>query len=348
MDIVEQTAAASQTAKTKLTVADIAAIAKVSAPTVSKVINGRPGVSDATRERILTILREHHYISPVAPSSHKTGIIELLISHPHTAWADEILVGTLEGLEGSGYTPAVSSCPPVEWSFDPWIDEAVRHGASGAMICLTNIPAAGIERLRRAGIKVILVDPTGVVPQDVSMIGSSDYQGANDATRHLVQLGHRRIAFLKGPDDWRTCRARFNGYRSMMEEAGLPIDPDLVLGEVYYYDDGYECGRRLFAMDDPPTAVFASSDMQAAGLYQAAQEAGLAIPDDVSIVGFDDLPYVRFLSPQLTTVHHAIQDMARLGARSLVDMINGEEALTRIDLLTHLEVRGSTAPPKRR
>ncbi|PLS30578.1 LacI family transcriptional regulator [Bifidobacterium margollesii] len=333
--------------KSKMTVADIAAIAQVSAPTVSKVINGRSGVSDATRERILTILKEHNYVSPVSPSSRKTGIIELLISHPHTAWADEILVGTLAGLEGSGYTPAVSSCPPVEWSFDPWIDAAVQHGASGAMICLANIPPASIERLRKAGIKVMLVDPTGVVPQDVSMIGSSDYQGANDATRHLVQLGHKRIAFLKGPDDWRTCRARFNGYRSMMEEAGLPIDPDLVTGSVYYYEDGYECGQRLFAMPDPPTAVFASSDMQAAGLYQAAQEAGLTIPDDVSIIGFDDLPYVQFLSPRLTTVHHAIQDMARLGARSLVKMINGNESLTRIDLLTHLEVRGSTAPPKR-
>lgn len=332
----------------KITLADIARLADVSAPTVSKVINGRQGVSDSTRSRILEVIKQHNYVSPIAPSARRTGIVELLISHPHTAWADEVLAGTLAGLEGSGFTPAVTACPPVEWSFDPWIDDAVRHGASGAMICLTNIPPAGIARLRKAGIEVVLMDPTGVVPPDVSMIGSSDYQGANDATRHLVELGHRRIAFLQGPEEWHTCRARFNGFRSMMEEAGIPIDPDLVTGSVYYYEDGYACGQRLFAMDDPPTAVFASSDMQAAGLYQAAREAGLAIPRDVSIVGFDDLPYVQFLDPQLTTVHHAIQDMAKLGAETLVELINGRKTLTRIDMLTHLEVRGSTAPPRTR
>ena len=216
------------------------------------------------------------------------------------------------------------------------------------MICLANIPENSIARLRKANIEVMLVDPTGVVPPDVSMIGSSDYQGANDATRHLVNLGHKRIAFLKGPDEWRTCRARFNGFRSMMEEAGLPIDPDLVTGNIYYYEDGYEYGKQLFAMTNPPTAVFASSDMQAAGLYQAAREAGLSIPQDVSIVGFDDLPYVNFLNPQLTTVHHAIHDMAKMGAHSLVEHINGKKGLTRIDLLTHLVVRDSTAPPRER
>ena len=326
----------------KVTIADIASIANVSTPTISKVINGRPGVSDKTRKHVLSILHEYNYISPISRNSNKTGLIELLISHPHTAWADEILAGTIEGLDGSGYAPVVSACPPVHWRFNPWIDAVVQHGSSGVMVCLANIPKNAIDRLREAGVKVILVDPTGVVPPGVPVIGSSDYQGANDATRHLVSLGHRRIAFLKGPDDWQTCRARFNGYRSMMEEAHIPIDPNLVIGKTYYYEDGYECGKRLLALPNPPTAVFASSDMQAAGLYQAIHEAGLGIPDDISVVGFDDLPYVQFLNPNLTTVHHAIKDMARLGVQELVKDINGESTLPGIDVLTHLVVRGST------
>ena len=332
--------------ESRMTVADIATIAKVSVPTVSKVINGRPGVSKHTRQHVLDILENNDYISPIMASARKTGIVELLLSNPHTPWADEILVGTLEGLDGSGLAPTVSACPSVAWSFDPWINAAVKHGASGAIVCLTDIPANSIQRLHKAGIKVVLVDPTGVVPPDISTIGSSDYQGANDATRHLVELGHQRIAFLKGPDSWHTCTARFNGFRAMMEESGLPIDPALVTGKIYYYNDGYECGRRLFALHNPPTAVFASSDLQAAGLYRAAQEAKLNIPGDVSIVGFDDLPAVKLLNPPLTTVHHAIREMAKVGAQTIVNLINNKQTLTRIDLLTHLVIRGSTAPPR--
>lgn len=333
-------------AERRITVAELAELAQVSVPTISKVLNNRPGVSDETRERVRGVIRDVGYAPRNTAHRNKTRTIELLISHPHTAWADEILVGTLEGLADSGFSPIVSARPPAGWDFGEWHREVRHHNSSGAMICLTHVAEEGIRRLHADGMRTIMIDPTGIVPPNTPVIGSADYQGCKDATRHLVELGHTRIAFLQGPEEWQTCRARYDGFRSVMEEAGLEIDPQLIMGERYYYEDGYECANRLFEMTEPPTAIFASSDMQAAGAYRAAHEHGVRIPDDVSIVGFDDLPYINFLQPRLTTVHHAIQDMARLGAQTLVELIEGKEPLTHVDLAAPLVVRESTSAPR--
>lgn len=330
----------------KVTVAELAHQAQVSIPTISKVLNNKPGVSVETRERVQKLIEETGYLPRKSSNRLQTHTIELLISHPHSAWADEILVGTLAGLEGSGYSPIVSARPPSGWDFDQWHREVLSHHSSGAIICLTHIAESGIQSLLDSGLRTIMIDPTGIVPPNTPVIGSADYQGCKDATRHLVELGHRRIAFLKGPDEWQTCRARYDGFRSVMEEAEIPIDPQLVVGEQYFYEDGYKYGHYLFGLPHPPTAIFASSDMQAAGVYRAASEHGLRIPDDVSVIGFDDLPYIKFLEPQLTTVHHAIEDMARLGAQTLVQLINGDDPLTHVDLAAPLVVRGSTSAPR--
>ena len=333
------------TTKHKITISQLAEQAGVSVPTVSKVLNGRPGVSESTQKQIRDLIRQTGYVPRSSPHNLQNRTVELLISHPHSAWADEILVGVLEGLKDSGYSPIVSARPPVEWDFGPWFQEALSHGSRGALICLTHVSQANIQQMLDNGMKTIMIDPTGIVPPNTPVIGSGDYQGCKDATRHLIELGHRRIAFLKGPDEWQTCRARYDGFRSVMEEHHLTIDPELITGSAHFFDDGYECGNRLFSLHRRPTAVFASSDMQAAGLYRSAREHGIRIPEDVSVVGFDDLPYIEFLHPQLTTVHHAIKDMAKLGAQTLVDIINHKPTLTHVDLAAPLVIRESTCPP---
>lgn len=331
--------------KHKVTVSELAHLAGVSVPTVSKVINNREGVSDQTRLQIQQLIEQTGYTSRLSSQKQHHNTVELLISHPHTAWADEILFGVLEGLEGSGYAPIISARPTSGWDFESWFQEALTHDSQGALICLTHIGENDINRMLKAGMQTILIDPTGITPPNTPVIGSADYQGCKDATRHLIELGHRRIAFLKGPDDWQTCRARYDGFRSVMEESNIPIDPELVTGEKYFFEDGIACGDYLFSLPKPPTAIFASSDMQAAGIYRSASQHGIRIPEDLSVVGFDDLPYIEFLDPQLTTVHHAIQDMARLGSQKLVNIIEGLPTLTKVDLAAPLVIRNSTCPP---
>jgi LacI family transcriptional regulator len=165
------------------------------------------------------------------------------------------------------------------------------------------------------------------------------------ATEHLLSLGHRRIAAITGPAEYLCSRARVDGYRSALERAGLPFDPDLVRHGDFQHEGGFGHGSDLLSLADPPTAIFAGSDQQALGVYEAARQHGMVIPRDLSVVGFDDLPVARWVSPPLTTVRQPLAEMGRLAAGMLGDLIEGTPLRTqRVELATELIVRESTAP----
>src|SRR5690606_24496023 len=166
-------------------------------------------------------------------------------------------------------------------------------------------------------------------------------------TRHLVDLGHRRIAAISGPQRMLCSRARVDGYRAALETAGLPVDLDLLRTGDFHHDAGYRLGKELLSLPDRPTAVFAGNDLQALGLYEAARELGLRIPEDLSVVGFDDLPVARWVGPPLTTVRQPLTEMAEAAARLVLDLGRADEApaATRVELATSLVVRSSTASP---
>jgi DNA-binding LacI/PurR family transcriptional regulator len=182
-------------------------------------------------------------------------------------------------------------------------------------------------------------------PDDVPFVGATNWRGGQTATRHLVELGHRRIAMMGWPD-YLCCRARLSGYYSAMETAGLPVDPGLVVTALLTREDGYATARGLLARPDRPTAIFTSNDMQALGVYQAAREAGLRIPEDLSVVGFDDVPVVAWVDPPLTTVHQPLTEMAATATELALAFGRGEEASQiGVDIATTLTIRNSTAPP---
>jgi len=165
------------------------------------------------------------------------------------------------------------------------------------------------------------------------------------ATDHLIGRGHRRIGAIGGPPDYLCSRARLDGYRSALERAGLDYDPALVRPGDFYYEGGFVHGGELLDLADPPTAIFAGSDQQALGVYEAARQRGLRIPQDLSVVGFDDLPVVRWLSPPLTTVRQPLAEMGRAAADMLGTLIEGLPLPSkRVELTTELIVRESTAP----
>jgi LacI family transcriptional regulator len=169
------------------------------------------------------------------------------------------------------------------------------------------------------------------------------------ATEHLLALGHRRIGFIEGPSRLLCSRARLDGYRAALEAAGVGVDRQLVREGDFYHESGFAGGAALLDLADPPTAIFASSDQMAFGVYEAVRRRGLRVPDDVSVVGFDDLPEVRWSSPPLTTVRQPLTEMGRLAARTVLRLAEGEGVESAgVELATDLVVRESTARPTER
>jgi LacI family xylobiose transport system transcriptional regulator len=194
----------------------------------------------------------------------------------------------------------------------------------------------------------VMVDPAGNPGPDVPSIGSADWNGGHLATRHLIDLGHRRIGIITGPHDMLASTARLSGYRTALDSAGIPIDPELIRPGEFHHADGLTEGRALLSLPDRPTAIFASSDLYALGVYEAARSLGLTIPGDVSVVGYDDLRIAQWAGPPLTTIHVPLLAMAEQAVQLVTRLADEPDlAFSRIDIDTSLVIRASTAAPAR-
>ncbi|MGO4753080.1 substrate-binding domain-containing protein, partial [Streptomyces sp. 2MCAF27] len=215
-----------------------------------------------------------------------------------------------------------------------------------AVLSVAQLSEAEREQLTAQGIPFVVFDPIDELPDGVPFVGATNWRGGQAATRHLVELGHRRIAMVSGPDhDF--CRARLSGYVAALAEAGLPTDPGLLVKTQLTREHGYVAARELLSRPDRPTAVFTANDMQAVGVYQAARELGLGIPHDLSVVGFDDVPAVAWMDPPLTTVHQPLAEMATAATELALALGRGEAVpQVGLEIVTTLTVRESTAPPK--
>jgi DNA-binding LacI/PurR family transcriptional regulator len=327
------------------TIADIARQAGVSVPTVSKVINGRSDVSAETRRRVEATIHEIGY-QRSAGSRPRAPLLEVIFHELESEWALEIVRG-VERVAGQHSLAVVLS--EMQGRRTPgrgWIEGVLARRPTGVIAVFSDLSESMRTQLTTRGIPYVVVDPTGEPLHDTPSVGATNWNGGLTATRHLLGLGHRRIGVIGGPE-WILCsRARIDGYRSAMAEAGVPVDPDLVSYGKFHVEEGIERGRELLRLKDRPTAIFAGNDLQALGVYQAAREARLHIPEDLSVVGFDDLPVAQWVGPPLTTVRQPLMDMATAAAEMVVAMAGGGELpQTRIELSTELVVRESTAPP---
>ena len=219
----------------------------------------------------------------------------------------------------------------------------------GALLVASHLDTDQLERLKRRNIPVVVIDTDGEPPEEVASVGSDNWNGGLLATRHLIGLGHRRIAVVGGPENMLAVRARLDGFRSAHAEAGLPVDERLFRSGNFYIESGYAAGRDLLSLPEAerPTAVFAGSDVQAIGILRAAQELGLSVPGDLSIVGYDDVPQGTWVYPALTSVTQRLATMGTMATELLMDLVEGKKQIaTRINLTTELIVRESTAPPR--
>jgi len=331
----------------RVTIAVIARLAGVSVPTVSRVLNGRADVSPQTRERVEELLSSHGYRRRPPSMRASSGLVDLVFNDLDSPWAVEIIRGVENVAHAAGVGTVVSAIHRRTSSARQWLDNMRTRSTEGVIFVTSTLEPPLQTELRRLNIPVVIVDPAGVPPQEAPTIGATNWVGSLRATEYLIGLGHRRIGFIAGPPQLMCSRARVDGYRAALESAGIPVDDKLVYPGNFYHEAGFAGGTQLLGLAEPPTAIFASSDQMALGVYEAVRQRGLRVPDDISVVGFDDLPEVRWCSPPLTTVRQPLAEMGLLAARTVLRLAHGEKIESpRVELATELIVRDSAVPPR--
>ncbi|HEX7084671.1 MAG TPA: LacI family DNA-binding transcriptional regulator [Gaiellaceae bacterium] len=333
----------------RATIRDIAGLAGVSIATVSRVLNDRPDVAPHTREAVLRVVREHGFSTNRGArglSSGRTGIVGTTLPHVNAEYFGTILSGAAEALYEEDMR--IVLCPTLhEHEREVTLLERLMRGTTDGALLL--LPAESTEELRalqRQGFPFVVVDPREHVPDGVPVVSAAHAAGAKEATEHLLSLGHRRIGAITGEVGWAATEERLLGFRAALSQYDLLPDASLIVPTDWQIPSGYEAAVKLLGRPDRPTAIFAFNDNVAVGVFQAARLHGLRVPDDLSIVGFDDLEEAQIVDPQLTTVRQPLAELGRMGASLLMRLIDRQrlDAL-RVELATKLIVRGSTAPP---
>nr|MDT0657818.1 LacI family DNA-binding transcriptional regulator [Micromonospora sp. DSM 115978] len=330
----------------RMTVARIARIAGVSAPTVSRVINGQTGVASHTRRRVEEVIREHGYQRPEGSGS--VAILELVFHAIESPWALEIIQGVGRTAREHDLAVVLTELQGRLTPGRAWTEQILAHRPTGVVAVFSELTTDQQSQLASRSIPLVVLDPTGEPLHQTPSVGATNWNGGLAATRHLLELGHRRIAMISGPVQWPCCRARLDGYRAAMDAAGVEADPDLVRVHPLYVEGGLAGAADLLRLDRPPTAIFTANDLQAVGVYQAAHRAGVRIPEELSVVGFDDLSFAAWAMPPLTTIRQPLEQMGATAAELVLALAAGQRLPQhRIELATTLVVRDSTAAPGR-
>ncbi|MGI5155975.1 LacI family DNA-binding transcriptional regulator [Microbispora sp. CA-102843] len=333
--------------KRRVTIAQIAEEAGVSVPTVSKVINGRPEVAPETRQRVERLLQKHGYQRRTGQGDGPVGLLDLVFAEIESPWAMELVRGAEQAAHEAAASVVISVLHTHAGPGRDWLERIAARRTDGVIIVSSRLSVRQQGQLSARSIPFVVVDPEGEPPPGVASVGATNWHGGLAATRHLIDLGHTRIGMIGGPPDMLCSRARIDGYRAALETAGVSIDPELIRYGDFLVNSGHDAGHALLSLDKPPTAIFAGSDMQAFGVFEAARQRGLRVPEDLSVVGFDDLPLSRSAWPPLTTVRQPLEEMAALAARMVLAMGRGENTeARRVELSTDLVVRESTARPR--
>jgi LacI family transcriptional regulator len=338
-----------EVAPQRFTIRQIADLAGVSIATVSRVLNGRGDVSDETRDLVSRVIRENGYTanrSARGLSAGRTGLVGILVPLVYPAYFSGILAGAAEALSERDLQIVLS---PTGGEHDREVSVLDRlHGLTdGALIILPEESSEELERLLDGGYRFVVIDPLMPLDERIPSVSAAHTSGADQAMRHLLELGHRRIAQITGPRGWLATEDRRRGYRAALAAAGILPDRALEVEAVPEIAPGREAADYLLDLSEPPTAIFAFNDNIAIGAVQAARARGLTVPDDLSIVGFDDVENATIVTPALTTVRQPLAEMGRTAVSLLNRLLERQRFETlHVELATRLVVRDSTAPPR--
>ncbi|MBP5872784.1 LacI family DNA-binding transcriptional regulator [Streptomyces scabiei] len=332
--------------RSRTTLTGVAEAAGVSVATVSKVVNGRSDVSPETRARVEQLLVEHDYVAR-GPGGAQSPVRTIDLTFDALVNPNNLVIaqGVIQAAGEAGVDVVLGTAPD-----DPlgaaWARKITNAGREGVILVTSELSARQRAQFAQAGIPVVLIDPTNVPDESVPSIGATNFTGGMTATEHLLKLGHRRIAMIEGRHDAVCNTARLHGYQAALTGAGITPDTRLMKQGDFRFEPAHRAALELFALDDPPTAVFAGNDQSAFGVIEAARRHGLRVPEDLSVVGFDDTGAASTSAPPLTTVRQPFVEIGRAALRTLLRLTAGEPLDShRVELATQLVVRSSTAPP---
>ncbi|MEZ0110570.1 LacI family transcriptional regulator [Catenulispora sp. EB89] len=328
----------------RVTIRDVAEQAGVSVATVSKVINQRYGVAADTTARVQAVIDELGYEASLVAQSlrnHRTNVIGILVADLEP-FSTELLKGAADAIRGSGFELVVYSAGGRTGDVVGW-ERRYLSRLSGTLVDGAVLVTPTVVDVNY-GAPVVAVDPHAG-SSSFPTVDADSLRGAHLATEHLLALGHRRIAMLTGRKDLESAKLREQGYREALAAAGVPFEESLVRVGGYDADVSALAAHELLTLPHRPTAVFAANDVTAIATIAVARDLGLRVPEDVSVVGFDNIPESALCVPQLTTVNQPIRTMGERAVEMLIRLIRGEPVeRTHLTLATELVVRGSTAP----
>jgi len=330
------------------TLAAIAASAGTSAPTVSKALRNGTDVAPETRERIVRVATALGYwprASASRPRDTQRRVIDLVVRNIEGTWVTAIIKGVSRAAEGLEIDVVVRQPDPDR----DWIGRIIARRSAGVIVASIDVSPGERSRLRGAGIPVVALDPNQRPGSDLPSVGTMNWEGGRSAGEHLIGLGHRRFAVLDVGRSYLYSRARLDGFRSALADADVELAAANVFHAGFDRSAARDYARVFLSRPEPPTAIFACTEGLAFGAYDAANELGIRIPADLSVVGFDDLPDATLASPSMTTVKQPFTEIGAAAVRMLLRLNEQPpgELVTqapREELATSLIVRQSTAP----
>jgi LacI family transcriptional regulator len=330
----------------RVTIAQVAAEAGVSAMTVSNVVNARPGASESTRQRVLEVVERLGYTPPAGSRNGRrigTGLIGVLTLDLTGEYSFEIVRGIAEEIADderelllNASLDAIRERDRIAFFANGMVD--------GLLLIAPVLEPGTLQEIQSGSLPVVVIDPRRL-DIDLPRVTVDNYDGVRAGTQQLLDAGHQRIAYIRGEDDHESTEQRYRGYADALRLAGIQPDPALHDTSNFNRQGGLQAATRLLATEHP-TAIVCGADPIAFGALDAARQLGLRVPDDLSIIGFDDLPASAHTAPPLTTVRQPLYEMGRAGTRALLSLIARQPlAADDIRLPTKLIVRGTSAPP---
>ncbi|MEW5869902.1 MAG: LacI family DNA-binding transcriptional regulator [Chloroflexota bacterium] len=333
----------------KVTIIDVAAEAGVSYGTVSRVINNDVHVKAETRQRVLNAMQNLGFVvnrQARSLAGGRSNSVGVLVPDLGTGYIGEIIRGIDSELSLSGMDLILYTTHRTAAKEANYVANLARGMVDGLLLVLPRSPTDYIETLTKRNFPLVLIDHQGT-GEDCPAVGATNWQGAYNATEYLIELGHTRIGFITGWMDLGCALDRLDGYRSALRTHHLPAAPELVYEGTFFQTDGYAGASAFLDLDRPPTAIFASNDVMAMGVMDAVRNRGLRVPQDISVVGFDNIPQAALVRPALTTVNQPLEKMGRVATQVLLDLLEEpDRIIERIELPTELVVRDSCQSPQ--
>jgi LacI family transcriptional regulator len=331
-----------------VTIVDVAREAGVSIATVSRVINNVDSVKAPTRQKVLNAMMRLGYVANNQARSlrgARSQVIGFLVPDVGNSYIGSIIRGIDAELVARQYDMLLYTTHRHKLNEAAHVTTIMRGLADGLLLLLPTNVEAYLKWLQQERFPHVLIDYQDVHNELTSTVQATNWQGSYDATSYLIELGHRRIGCIVGLQEMQVSLDRLQGYQDALKDHGLDIDPDLIFWGDFFRPEGYKAAQHFLSLADRPTAIVAANDISAFGAMDAVRNAGLHIPSDMSIIGFDDIPEAMHVYPHLTTVRQSMEEMGRVAAQLLFERLEKPDLPgKRVEIPTQLIVRDSTAP----